>query len=297
MLRKVSPDILLPYTLIPNVVCGLIWKWTGARLCVWNQRDEGIARLNSRIERWAVQRTSQHISNSHQGARFLVDKLNASPSKVRVIDNGIECPTPKFSRSIWRNNLQIDDQCLVACMVANLNNNKDHKTLLMAWRSVVTTLEASGRSAVLILAGRYDDSYKFLNALSFELGINHRIRFIGQVSDVPGLLTAVDVSVYSSRSEGCPNGVLESMAAGLAVAGTNTEGIREALGPAGEQFLAPPGDAEALGEIILKLAGDPTLCLTIGAENRRRIRNAYDSNRMCEETVSLLASCLSDKAR
>lgn len=297
MLRSARPDILLPYTLIPNVVCGLVWKWTGARLCVWNQRDEGIAHLHSGLERWATQRTPQFISNSRQGARFLVDKLNVSPTKVRVINNGIDCLTPKMSRSMWRHQLQLDDQCFVACMVANLHNNKDHKTLLVAWRSVVTALEASGRSAVLILAGRFDDSYESLMALSRELNINHSIRLTGHVSDIPGLLSAVDMSVFSSRSEGCPNGVLESMAAGLAVAGTNTAGIKEAVGPAGTQFLAPPGDAEALAGIILKMAGDPTLCSMMGAENRRRVRNKYDANRMCEETVSLLVNCFSEKAR
>ena len=295
-LREVRPDILLPYTLIPNVVCGLIWKWTGARLCVWNQRDEGIARLDSRIERWGVQRTPQFISNSQRGARFLVDELNVSPAKVRVINNGIECLKPEMSRSMWRHSLQIDDRCFVACMVANLHNNKDHKTLLMAWRSVVKALEASGRKPLLILAGRYDDAYQSLMALTHDLNINRSIRFTGHVSDIPGLLSAVDVSVFSSRSEGCPNGVLESMAAGLAVAGTNTEGIREVVGPAGQQFLAPPGDAQALAGIILKLAGDPTLRSLIGAENRRRIRNKYDSLRMCEETVSHLVNCFAEKA-
>jgi glycosyltransferase involved in cell wall biosynthesis len=296
-LRSARPDILLPYTLIPNVVCGLVWKWAGARLCVWNQRDEGIAHLSSRLERWAARRTPQFISNSSQGARFLVDKLNVSPAKVRVINNGVDCLTPKMSRSMWRNYLELDDQCFVACMVANLHNNKDHKTLLLAWRRVVTALAASGRSAVLVLAGRYDDSHESLIALSDQLNINHSIRFTGHVSDIPGLLSAVDMSVFSSRSEGCPNGVLESMAAGLAVAGTNTEGIKEAVGPAGTQFLAPPGDAEALAGIILKLAGDPTLCSMIGAENRRRVRHKYDSIRMCQETISLLVSSFSEQAR
>jgi glycosyltransferase involved in cell wall biosynthesis len=264
---------------------------------VWNQRDEGIARLDSRIERRAVQRTPRFISNSQQGARYLIDELNVSPAQVRVVRNGIERLAPEMSRSMWRNRLQIDERCFVACMVANLHNNKDHKTLLMAWRGVLTALEASGQSAVLILAGRYDDACQSLVALSHNLNINHSIRFTGHVSDIAGLLSAADISVFSSRSEGCPNGVLESMAAGLAVAGTDTEGIREAVGTAGQQFLAPPGDAEALTGIILKLAGDPTLCSLIGAENRRRVRNKYDSIRMCKETVSLLVNCFSEKAR
>jgi len=49
-LRRARPDVLLPYTFVPNVVCGLIWKWTGARACVWNQRDEGVMRF---VTEWA----------------------------------------------------------------------------------------------------------------------------------------------------------------------------------------------------------------------------------------------------
>jgi glycosyltransferase involved in cell wall biosynthesis len=76
------------------------------------------------------------------------------------------------------------------------------------------------------------------------------------------------------------------MAAGLAVAGTNIEGVRDVVGLRSAQFLAPPGDDSALAQVILKLAADPALCSTIGAENRTRIREHYDSQRMCEDTVA-----------
>ena len=110
------------------------------------------------------------------------------------------------------------------------------------------------------------------------------------MSDVPGLLSAVDIGVFSSRSEGCPNGVLECMAAGLAVVGTDIEGIREVVGPSGVQLLAPPGDAEALAQIILNLAGNPNLCSRIGEESRKRITETFNAERMCEETVSILVN-------
>jgi glycosyltransferase involved in cell wall biosynthesis len=294
-LRRAQPDMLLPYTLIPNVACGLVWQWTGARACVWNQRDEGIARLSRRVERWAVQRTPQFISNSPQGARFLLSELKVHPAKVSVIANGVEGCAPQMNRLQWRAALQLEAGCFVACMIANLHKHKDHETLLRAWRRVATTLAASGRDAVLLLAGRYDDTYEALIALSYQLEINHNVRFLGHVSDLPGLLSAVDISVFSSRSEGCPNGVLESMGAGLAVAGTDIEGLRETVGPAGLPFLAPPGAAEALAEIILKLANDPTLCSNLGAEHQNRIRNKYHPTRMCEETVSLLTNPLHEK--
>jgi len=97
-------------------------------------------------------------------------------------------------------------------------------------------------------------------------------------------LSAVDLGVFSSRSEGCPNGVLECMAAGLAVVGTDIEGIRET----GIQFLAPPADAEHFAQIVLKLADDPDLRATTGAANQSRIKERYNAKRMCEATASLL---------
>jgi glycosyltransferase involved in cell wall biosynthesis len=287
-LRKARPDVLLPYTLVPNVVCGLLWKWTGARLCVWNQRDEGIVPLTARWERWAVKRTPRFISNSSAGARYLVNDLNVSAEKVRVVQNGIEEGKPQLDRKAWREQLEIDEASFVACMVANLHLNKDHQTLLREWSTVMVAMQKKKRSAVLVLAGRHDGAYESLVALTHEVGIVSSVRFVGPVSDVSGLLSAVDLGVFSSFSEGCPNAVLEYMAAGLAVAATDIEGVREVVGPKGAPFLASAENPGALARIILQLADDPELRCRVGAENQQRIRERFAARRMCEETVSLL---------
>jgi glycosyltransferase involved in cell wall biosynthesis len=79
------------------------------------------------------------------------------------------------------------------------------------------------------------------------------------------------------------------MAAGLPVAATDIAGIREVVGPTGAQFLTPAGDADSLAGVLLKLARNPELCARHGAENRERIRERYDAERMCQETVAVLA--------
>src|SRR5215212_6752140 len=280
-LRRARPDILLSYTWVPNVACGLVWKWTGARVCVWNQRDEGLVPVTTKWERLAVKQTLHFLSNSTAGARFLIDKLSVSPANVQVIQNGIQGSTPKMQRQGWRERLEIDEASFVACMVANLHSNKDHATLLRAWRKIVMTC-----NAVLVLAGRHDDAYESLVVLSYELGIERNVRFAGHVSDVPGLLSSVDIGVFSSRSEGCPNGVLECMAAGLAIAATDIEGVREVMGSS--ELLAPVGDAAALSHTILRLAAEPGLCSKAGAENRKRILERYDARRMCEVYVEMI---------
>jgi glycosyltransferase involved in cell wall biosynthesis len=289
-LRAARPDILLPYTFGPNIVCGLIWKWTGARACVWNQRDEGIVPFSSPSVRWSAQRTPRFISNCGPGARFLIDKLGVDAGKIKVIRNGIETVAPQWDRRTWRERLAVDDRSFVACMVANLHNNKDHPTLLRAWRKVLDRFCASGRSATLVLAGRHDGAYESLVSLAKELKVDDSVRFAGHVSDVAGLLSAADVSVFSSRSEGCPNAVLESMAAGLPVVGTDIEGIREVLGPNGAQFLAPLEDADGLASVLLKLANDPALRACLGHENRALVHANYDALRMCKESAAVLAS-------
>jgi glycosyltransferase involved in cell wall biosynthesis len=287
--RRARPDIFLPYTFVPNVVCGLLWKGAGARACVWNQRDEGPAEFTAAWERSAVEQTSLFISNSAAGAQLLVEQLGVDPAKVKVIENGIEELRSQGDRDAWRARLGVDDRCFVACMVANIHDNKDHTTLLRAWQRVV--YEFNG-DAVLVLAGRHYGAYESLVALTTELGITEKVCFAGQVADVSGLLSAADVAVFSSRSEGCPNGVLESMAAGLAIAGTDVEGIRAVVGARGAEFLAPPGDDEALAGVILRLANDADLRVTIGAQNRRRVRERYGAERMCDETVAVLNQLL-----
>jgi len=291
-LRRARPDILLPYTFVPNVICGLVWRWTGARACVWNQRDEGVKPFVAEWGRSAARRTPMFISNSPTGAEFLRNSLHVDPLKIRVVENGVEQSTAVEARSQWRAKLRIDDDTFMACMVANLHANKDHATLLRAWKRVVDRFDK--RKAVLVLAGRHDGAYESLASLARELNLNGQVRFAGQVMDVPGLLSAADACVFSSFLEGCPNGVLESMAAGLAVAGTDIDAIRSIVAPAGLQFLAPPKDDEALAAAILKLANDSALRVTIGAENQRRVREKYTAERMCESTVAVLREVVSN---
>jgi glycosyltransferase involved in cell wall biosynthesis len=182
-------------------------------------------------------------------------------------------------------------------MVANLHTFKDHRTLIKAWRTVVDKLSEIDQFPVLLLAGRFDDTYSTLKELTSELNLDESVRFLGQVNDVSGLLSAVDLGVHSSVNEGCPNGVLECMAAGLPVVGTDYPGIREAIGPNGYGFLAPPTDADALGDQIVRLARDPEMRRQAGLLNRSRIENEFGARTMYEKTLAVIREALDGSGR
>lgn len=287
-LRLVQPDIVMPYTMLPNVVCGLTWRSSGAQVCVWNQRDEGRDRFQPTIERWAVRLTPWFISNSQHGADFLVQAAGAAPDRVRVVYNGIEMPAPQASRPAWRTRLGVTESSSLVCMVANLTRYKDHATLLRAWRVVTDRLHGTGCEALLLLAGRFDDATDALKALAYDLELGRSVRFLGSVDDVTGLCAASDLAVFSSQLEGIPNGILECMASGLPVVATDIPGIREALGAENAPQLAAPGDASLLAERIVALLLAPMQRQTLGALNRQRVVACFSPQKMVDETVRML---------
>ena len=70
-----------------------------------------------------------------------------------------------------------------------------------------------------------------LRALAEELGVSDRARFMGQAShgELPLILSACDIFVRPSRSEGMGNSFIEAMAAGLPVIATQEGGISDFL--------------------------------------------------------------------
>ena len=172
--------------------------------------------------------------------------------------------------------------------VAHFYVRKDHATLLAAWRRLLQHENGSRERLTLVLAGRPEGRHGLLEAVARDLGVGDRVRFVGDVEDVAGLLAASDVGVLSSPTEGCSNAVLEKMAAGLPVVGTDIPGIREAMGAKAWPFLVPPGDADALGAALGRLCADPVLRVRVGRQNEERQRAFFGRERMLEESVAAI---------
>jgi glycosyltransferase involved in cell wall biosynthesis len=283
-----NADILLPYTSLPNVLCGVVWRMIGAKACVWNQRDEGRELPQSRWHNLAIRNATHFISNSRDGADFLRTQRNVSPEKVDLVLNGVQLPPPREIRDAVRERLDLPDSSFVAVMLANIHAYKDHPTLVRAWEKVCDQLP--GLDPILLLAGREDDADAVRNLVG-SLKLSQRVRLIGPVSDVSSLLHAVELSAFSSWREGTPNAVLESMAAGRAVVATDIPGCRDALG-ADYPFLAPKENPEALAEQIIILAQNARRRDDLGRKLRDRAAERFSVARLCEQTCRILTRVL-----
>jgi len=287
--REIKPDYLLPFVSYHSKVIGSIWRHTGARFTWWNQRDEGRGVHGTRTEQRLMRTLPSIVSNSYEGREFLVRKFNLSLERVRIINNGIELPAPGLNTG-WREWLKLDSDDVLITMVANLTQFKDHDTLLRAFAQVRAV--DIGKKCLLVLAGRHDERSVQLKALAFDLGLGDSVRMPGHIEDVDGLLAATDLVVHSSNYEGCPNSVLEAMAHGRCVVGTDISGMRQALGEeAAEYALARPGDAEHLSRLITGLASSKTTRVKRGLENRRRIEQEFSVSQMCTNVLETVYEC------
>jgi glycosyltransferase involved in cell wall biosynthesis len=284
-IRRLHPDVILSFNDFPNKVCGALWPWTRAKICIWNQRDEGREITGRFLERRALRHVPLFIANSSQGADFLARQFTIARNYIVIIPNGVQLDPPKSNRVFWRNQLRIAPQTVVATMVASLHHFKDHETLLRAWALVQK--ENTPFKKHLVLIGRQEDTHAFLVKLCADIRISESVHFLGFTDDISGLLEASDIGVFSSQCEGMPNGVLECMAAGLPVVATNIIGVVEALG-ADYPLLVTPGDASALAESLLTLIHDKELRHRLGEQNQKRTHEEFSVKRMGQRYIDLL---------
>jgi glycosyltransferase involved in cell wall biosynthesis len=283
--KAFKPDLLLGYTNQPDLLLGLIWKYTGAKYFIWGQQgiEAGGYKFDKKSDKMALENTPVFVSNSQNGADFLVKELKVPAAKVKVILNGPERIEPLFSPKQWNEKLGLKETDFKALMVAHIALRKDHNTLLRAWKIVVEKLSSKGINPVLLLAGILGNATQDLINLSLELGIYGSVKFLGNQKDISGLNHLSDIHILSSNTEGLPNSLLEAMDWELPVIGTDIPGISEAVGEENAEWLSPPNDFEKMAENIIRLALDKELQIEVGKRNKVRILQHFQLEMMCEQ--------------
>lgn len=278
-LRRAGVAVLLPFTTYPNVVAGLVYRLAGVRVCIWGERHAGGERIPG-IETIALKQYRGFAANSTAGVDFLVHEMGAPRELISFVPNGVEeCQSQ--GPNDWKQRLGLESGELLVVSVANLTKHKDHATLLAAWKAVQENWTGDGRP-VLALAGAFGNAYRDCQRFVHEASLEGVVRFLGSISDVPALLEACDLAVFSSRNEGMPNSVLECMAAGKAVIASDLPGIRDIMGTCGADTIVAPGDTHAFTEKLLWLLRNSEQRGSLGEANRARIRREFSVERMVE---------------
>lgn len=124
-----------------------------------------------------------------------------------------------------------------------------------------------------------------------ELGIERHVLFLGYRRELPPLFTAADVAVLSSDNEGTPVSLIEAAAAGLPAVATDVGGVREVVGEE-TGIVVPRGDAAALADGVLMMAGDAEERERRGRAARERALGRYGAERLLADVDALYRELL-----
>ncbi len=112
-------------------------------------------------------------------------------------------------------------------------------------------------------------------------------------TDVPDLFRAVDAHVLPSRPEineqfGRVN--VEAMLSGVLAIGSRTGGIPEVIGEGG--ILYPPGDIDALSEVLTRLYSEPKAIASIRAAGRARALRLFSTEQFNRGLIEVISTLL-----
>jgi len=229
-------------------------------------RDRTPARM---VETLTARRFDHVIAISDSLRGFVAD---ASAVRASTIRYGLRPPLiPAVERS---------PHLLVA--VGRLEPQKGVDVLLRAMRPVVAEVP----DVRLQIAGEGGQRAE-LERLAADLGLGDHVAFLGQQTDVIGLMARASLFVHAARWEGFGLVLLEAMAAGTPTVATSVGGVPEVVADGETGVLVAPEDPVALASAIVALLRDPDRARAMGVAGRSRLEAEFAPERMSRETATI----------
>ena len=153
-------------------------------------------------------------------------------------------PVDGAIRSAWRAALGIKPGEIFLLSVGELNENKNHRTVLKALEEI---RRCSG-SPFRIRYGICGEGvlHGTLDRWITTHALQNSVTLYGYREDIPQMLTCADASVFPSKREGLGMAGLESLAVGTPVIAADNRGTREYMTRGGNGFIFDPPDTRGL---------------------------------------------------
>lgn len=293
--RRFRPDVILNYVIYPDGLAATriarALKVPSVLTAIGSDLNRIPGRLVKSLTRRALRQATVVTTVSHDLARTAVF-LGSHPSQTRAILNG--CDTSVFhpgspdsqARDAARRELGISAQTEAVVYVGRIDLRKGLLELVEA----MAALRATRPAAHCYIVGDGPDRPAVLNAIAAG-GAASAITLVPScpTAGVARWMSASDLVTLPSYKEGCPNVVIEALAAGRPVVATNVGGIPELMDDSCGR-LVPPRNPAALRDAL-----EQTLARTWNPEAiaQRHSRSWAD---VARELYAVLATAASPAA-
>lgn len=189
----------------------------------------------------------------------------------------------QVDRTIKRAELGIPEDAFVFVSVGELNENKNHRTVIQAFAKTDMT------NSYYLICGEGKLKQEHLK-LAEKLGVSDRVRFLGFRTDVSEILRACDCFVFPSFREGLSVSLMEAMAAGLPCIASRIRGNVDLLPDS--RYLFESSDEAALCQLMCDVVDG----VQVGQECARNQKTLeqYDVRNVSEQMKKIYTELLGD---
>ena len=249
LLKSKQIDVIHSHEFAMNAHLALLAKFAGIRhvATVHGKKYYGETGARRAIYRM-VSRFSGLVAVSEDIKTYLIDTIGVAPNRITVIPNGIaveDYQRDNIDTALIRAQLGFVDDDFLICAIGNLYSVKGHCYLIKA----IAKLVPKYKDIRLVIAGRGEEQGA-LQQLIAELGLEKHVSMLGFRDDVKAILSASELFVMPSLSEGLPLSLLEAMAAKRPVVVTEVGGMPQVIKNEVMGLVVPPGDVDSLEDAI-----------------------------------------------
>lgn len=223
-------------------------------------------RFYNRVEDFVRLFADRNVFVAEAQRRTVVGRLTGRRSLV--IRNAVDLVAPaKVSPSgaaRIRQQLGLETHDRLAVAVGRLSPEKGLDVLLDA---LALDTDPPGQRLHVALIGDGPERDRLAERVRC-LHLHERVHLVGHSDTVGDYLTAADLVVLPSRSEGIPNVALEAMALGRPLVATAVGGTPEVVPDGIAGLLVPPEDPAALAQAMRRVLGEPGVADRLGARGR-----------------------------
>ncbi|MCW8409264.1 glycosyltransferase [Legionella sp. PATHC035] len=204
-----------------------------------------------------------------------------------VIPNGFDFDhfnAQRIARSTVRNELGLHPSELLIGCVGRFHPDKGHDTLIKA---VALLRNRKDQKIRFLLVGRDCEQNNLeLMSLLNSLELTALFILLGERTDIPECLAAMDIFCMPSRKEGFPNGLGEAMSMGLPCVATDVGDVHVLVEDTA--LLVAPDDPEALARGLTEMIEmDPDQRKMLGQKALMRVHSKFSLESVHERFYAL----------
>ena len=303
LIRENCYDIVETSSLTPTLIAAWGLQKTNTRHIAGIHQVFLIERDNSiqqKILRWSLSLNQKirYYSVSDNATKQWIRYSGSSPNFCRRVYNSVseDFYKVKTEKIPLHNEFRLPENSKILLCVGRLAVYKRPDLLLEA----ISTFCDTENIAVLYV-GRPDltveGTREMLNHMEQKIisqNLSHRIKFLGNSSNVPHIMASADLLVHPTQMEAFGLVLVEALASGLQVVATNVEGIPEVLRET-DSIMVPPDNPNSLREAIMKTLNRSSVETAIAIEKGKIRAESFRTSVRTIHMIKLFEDVLSNQ--